>query len=207
MFRAPPGAGKTHLGAEMIVALVRAGKKVGILANSHAVIDKLRIEVCDAAEQGQALKCVQKVNDKRVALVHRFVTNVVGNDDVLAFLKRSINVASGTAWLWSREEMRVSVDVLFVDEAAQISLANVLASAQAAQGVVILGDPQQLDQPLKGCTRRGPIFLRLGTYWASGPRSNPVAVPFFPKHGECIQRSARTSLKSFMRISCAPGQI
>ncbi len=43
-----------------------------------------------------------------------------------------------------------SVDVLFVDEAGQISLANVLAMSQAAKNLVLLGDPQQLDQPLRG---------------------------------------------------------
>ncbi|MFO1541194.1 MAG: TM0106 family RecB-like putative nuclease, partial [Chloroflexota bacterium] len=37
----PPGTGKTTTGAEMIVALVRAGYRVGITANSHAVIGTL----------------------------------------------------------------------------------------------------------------------------------------------------------------------
>jgi uncharacterized protein len=36
-------------------------------------------------------------------------------------------VLGGTAWLWSRPEFGKSVDVLFVDEAGQMSLANVLA--------------------------------------------------------------------------------
>ena len=43
-----------------------------------------------------------------------------------------------------------SVDVLFVDEAGQISLANVIAVARATDSLVLLGDPQQLDQPLQG---------------------------------------------------------
>jgi uncharacterized protein len=47
------------------------------------------------------------------------------------------------------------VDVLFVDEAGQMSLANVLAVAQAAKSVVLLGDPQQLDQPLRGTHPEG----------------------------------------------------
>jgi superfamily I DNA and/or RNA helicase len=59
-------------------------------------------------------------------------------------------VAAGTAWLWARIEMLNSVDVLFIDEAGQMSLANVLAVAQAARSLVLLGDPQQLDQPQKG---------------------------------------------------------
>jgi uncharacterized protein len=61
-----------------------------------------------------------------------------------------INLVGGTAWLWSREEMAEIVDVLFVDEAGQISLANALAISQAARALVLLGDPQQLDQPLRG---------------------------------------------------------
>jgi len=57
---------------------------------------------------------------------------------------------AGTTWLWSREEFAGSVDVLLVDEAGQMSLANVLAISPAAESVVLLGDPQQLDQPQKG---------------------------------------------------------
>jgi superfamily I DNA and/or RNA helicase len=39
---------------------------------------------------------------------------------------------------------------LFIDEAAQMSLANVLAVSQAANNLVLLGDPQQLEQPNQG---------------------------------------------------------
>jgi uncharacterized protein len=46
--------------------------------------------------------------------------------------------------------MANSVDVLFVDEAGQMSLADVLAISQAAKSVVFLGDPQQLNQPQQG---------------------------------------------------------
>jgi uncharacterized protein len=59
-------------------------------------------------------------------------------------------VLGGTAWLWARPEFAASVDVLFIDEAGQVSLANALAVAAAARNVVLLGDPQQLDQPSKG---------------------------------------------------------
>jgi superfamily I DNA and/or RNA helicase len=43
-----------------------------------------------------------------------------------------------------------TVDVLFIDEAAQMSLANVIAVSQAANNIVLLGDPQQLEQPIQG---------------------------------------------------------
>jgi uncharacterized protein len=60
------------------------------------------------------------------------------------------NLAAGTAWLWASARMADAVDVLFVDEAGQISLANVLALSRATKSLVLLGDPQQLDQPLRG---------------------------------------------------------
>ncbi|MDX2055227.1 MAG: TM0106 family RecB-like putative nuclease [Polyangiaceae bacterium] len=157
----PPGAGKTHLGAEMIVALVRAGKRVGIVANSHKVIGKLLKEACKLAENQRArLNCIQKTDDDEP--VHEFVTNAKTNADVVESLEAGANVAAGTAWLWSREEMKGAVDVLFVDEAGQISLANVVACAQAANGLVLLGDPQQLDQPLKGVHPPGAEVSALG---------------------------------------------
>jgi uncharacterized protein len=49
--------------------------------------------------------------------------------------------------MWSRPEFQASVDTLFVDEAGQMSLANVLAVAGAAKNLILLGDPQQLAQP------------------------------------------------------------
>ena len=62
------------------------------------------------------------------------------------------------AWTWSParhgsgrgKSSSKSVDVLFVDEAGQLALADVLAVSQAARSLVLLGDPQQLRQPQQG---------------------------------------------------------
>ena len=147
----PPGTGKTFTGARMIVELVKRGRRAGITAVSHKVISNLLREVCRAAEEGGgSLKAVQKANGGDEC-GHAMVAQADGNEAVLHALTASdVKVAAGTAWLWSREEMAKSVDVLFVDEAGQMSLANVLAISQAATSVVLLGDPQQLDQPQKG---------------------------------------------------------
>jgi predicted RecB family nuclease len=57
----PPGTGKTHVGARMIATLVKAGKRVGITANSHSVIRRLLDEVVvAAAEIGAQVRCIQK---------------------------------------------------------------------------------------------------------------------------------------------------
>ena len=147
----PPGSGKTSTAAGMIVALLAAGKRVGITANSHKVIGNLLEKVCEAAtRQGVDLRPIQKADADAVstaASVKRADSNAAVRD---ALLTGEANLAAGTAWLWSREEMTASVDVLFVDEAGQFSLANAVAVAGAATNVVLLGDPLQLDQPLQG---------------------------------------------------------
>jgi hypothetical protein len=65
------------------------------------------------------------------------------------------NVVGGTQWLWARPDAQDAVDVLFVDEAGQMSLANVLAASQGTASVVLLGDPQQLEQPQQGIHPEG----------------------------------------------------
>lgn len=148
----PPGAGKTYTGARMILDLIAAGHKVGITAASHKVISNLLSEVCKAAEeQGVSFKAIQRIDDERDACGHHAVVRADSNPDVVEELsKGEAQLFGGTSWLWSRQEMARSVDVLFVDEAGQMSLANVLAVSQAADSLVLLGDPQQLDQPQKG---------------------------------------------------------
>ena len=145
----PPGAGKTFTGARMICELVRRGKKIGITANSHKVIRNLIDATIKAADELRIdLQCCQKadeVEDPR----HR-LSFAKSNEDLFAALGTGASVGGGTAWLWSRPDAFETVDVLFVDEAAQMSLANVLAVSQAARTVVLIGDPQQLDQPMQG---------------------------------------------------------
>jgi uncharacterized protein len=73
------------------------------------------------------------------------------NEEALEALHSgNANVVGGTSWLWSREEAFETVDVLFIDEAGQMSLADVLAVSQAATRLVLLGDPQHLEHPVKG---------------------------------------------------------
>jgi uncharacterized protein len=146
----PPGSGKTYTGARMIAALVAQGKRVGVTATGHKVIRNLLDAVAREAE----------AREQPVRLGHRVtdydddagaVLEIKGNSEALnALTLRQVDVLGGTAWLWSRKEFAGVVDVLFVDEAGQMSLANTLAVSQAASAVVLLGDPQQLEQPEKG---------------------------------------------------------
>lgn len=145
----PPGTGKTHTGAHMICDLVSSGKKVGVVANSHKVVRNLLDKVIEEAETlGVDVRCVQKPDEMEPDQPRlRFVKDNKGLFDAL---HGDANVAGATAWLWSTPDAFEVVDVLFVDEAAQMALATVLAASQAAPAMVLLGDPQQLDQPMQG---------------------------------------------------------
>lgn len=145
----PPGSGKTYAGARMILALVKAGKKVGVTAGSHKVIVNLLDAVrAQAAEGSVRVTLGRKCKDDEPGEgIAGFGSNSKAIDALQA---GDIDVLGGTAWLWASDEATSSVDVLFVDEAGQMSLANVLAVSQATDSLVLLGDPQQLEQPQKG---------------------------------------------------------
>lgn len=148
----PPGAGKTFIGAQMIRALVRAGKKVGVTANSHKVIRNLLEEVlAQGAKGGETVAIGAKTRDEGDAEEAGPIREFDKNEGALnALASGEISVLGGTAWLWAEPDASAAVDALFVDEAGQMSLANVLAVSLAADSLVLLGDPQQLDQPEKG---------------------------------------------------------
>ncbi len=158
----PPGSGKTFTGARMICDLVRTGKRVGVCAVSHKVIVNLLKQVVEAgAEEGVRVECLRKVKEKG-AIADPGIGETTDNAAVLTALRGGrANVAGGTAWMWAREEFVEAVDVLFVDEAGQMSLANVLAIAPCAKSVVLLGDPQQLEQPIQGSHPEGTAVSAL----------------------------------------------
>jgi uncharacterized protein len=91
---------------------------------------------------------------------------------VKKILSREYEVVGGTAWVWSKQDLANAIEVLVVDEAGQMSLANVVACAQAAQSLVLLGDPQQLEQPQKASHPEGSELSAL-EYLLEGQETMP----------------------------------
>lgn len=147
----PPGSGKTYIGAHLIVALVKRGKKIGITANSHNAISNLAKKIIEVAiEEKISLNLMQKVPDPSLEnfLGIEFVkTNQAVKD---ALLKNEVDVVAGTTWLFCDEGLDQQLDYLIVDEAGQLSLASTIAASCASKNIVLIGDPQQLSQPLQG---------------------------------------------------------
>ena len=168
----PPGSGKTYTGAHMILRLAGAGLKVGVVANSHRVIgnvlakiEEVARELRDAGERVPPLRIGQKPKEGREPAWPGAVTLLSNAAIASALRSDTLDVVGAVAWSWALPEMAGPapvVDVLVVDEAGQMSLANVLACAPAARAIVLLGDPQQLDQPTQGSHPPGAEASALG---------------------------------------------
>ena len=171
----PPGSGKTRTGAEMILELARAGRQVGIVAFTHRAIENLLDEVLTHARLGETVSAIRKIDPDDEPPEDCGYVCTTDNGEVRAALASGrVQVAAGTAWLWSRAELDGAIDTLFVDEAGQMSLANVLAVSGAARNVILLGDPQQLSQVKKGAHPDGADASSLEHVLAGEPVIDPT---------------------------------
>ena len=169
----PPGTGKTFTGARMILDLIRAGKKVGVSAVSHKVIRNLLDEIVKAAvDEKIHVRCMHRVSDKSRTPAAGIDEETDAGKAVAKILNHDYDVVGGTAWVWSKEDLAQAIDVLVVDEAGQMSLADVLACAQATKNLVLLGDPQQLEQPQKASHPEGSELSAL-EYFLEGHETMP----------------------------------
>jgi len=146
----PPGAGKTHIGARLVVDALARGLRVGVMSNSHKAINHLLAGVVKAAhERGVVVRGCKKTTRGNES--QRFDASGFDNiDDSEAVWNHDHPLVAGTAWLFADARADQALDLLFVDEAGQVSLANLVAAGTAARNIVLLGDQMQLAQPVQG---------------------------------------------------------
>ena len=186
----PPGSGKTYAAAKTIVALIAAGRRVGVTANSHQVIVHLLERAVQLARsEGQAIAAHhlrEEDKDERgddEPDEHALFTRGKDYPAVLERLRSgALQLVGGTSFAWARAEYRDAVDVLIVDEAAQVALANVIASSAAAPNLVLFGDPAQLEQPQRGVHPPGAGVSALEYLVGDDARTMPPELGvFLPK--------------------------
>ena len=143
----PPGTGKTHTGVHMIKALLKSGYTVGVTTNSHKAIELL-LNRLSAELNAKPFKVAdktikrQRADDPRLTFIEpKEIIDVIGHHPVCV---------GGTAWAFAREELAGRFDYLFVDEASQVSLANLVAMSASTNNIILMGDQQQLGQPIQG---------------------------------------------------------
>jgi uncharacterized protein len=145
----PPGSGKTYAASQAIVDLIAAGKRVGVSSNSHkAIINLLKAVEKTAKQRKVTFSGVKRSDEDRPDTLFsgEFIKDALDNKEV----DLTASLIAGTVYLFARPELRNAVDVLFIDEAGQVSLANVVAMGMAAANIVLIGDQMQLSQPIQG---------------------------------------------------------
>jgi uncharacterized protein len=146
----PPGAGKTYTGSHVIVDLLKAGKTVAVTSNSHKAINNLLSAVEKVAElDGFEFKGAKKSSSPDSAIKGQYIDDIWNSQQLVKTVSQ-YSLVAGTAWLLTSSKLEQKFDYLFVDEAGQVSLANLLAMSTCARNIVLLGDQMQLGQPIQG---------------------------------------------------------
>jgi uncharacterized protein len=174
----PPGTGKTFTCAKVIARLVNERAwRIGVVAQSHAVVENLFCDVLKAGVDGNQLaKKLNTINAGWTDLTNPEFAGYI-NDHA----DRKVGcVVGGTAWDFANGNKipRLSLDLLVVEEAGQYSLANTIAVAPSARNMLLLGDPQQLPQVSQG-THPEPVDTSALGWLIDGRHTLPTELGYF----------------------------
>ncbi len=144
----PPGAGKTYTGKHVIADLLRQGKRIGISSNSHKAINNLLLgaaEYCAAQGIDATFACTKNTDDA----LEQLGVQILANKDIADYATGPCVIGT-TAWGFCRDDVEGAFDYLFIDEAGQVSVANLVGMSRAADNLILMGDQMQLGQPAQG---------------------------------------------------------
>lgn len=152
----PPGAGKTYIASRLITNLLQRGARIAISSNSHKAIHNLLAAIEKRAHElnfffSGVKKSTEKDLDSQYKPTSLYMTESFHNAEVFeGFENGRFQLVAGTAWLFAQPRFDQKFDYLFVDEAGQVSLANLVAIGLSAKRIILLGDQMQLGQPVQG---------------------------------------------------------
>ncbi len=150
----PPGSGKTYQASNAIVELLKKNKKVAITANSHKVIHNLLERVENLANKQKfffkGLKMGNFDNEDTFYDGKLIKTDKNEKNYINALKKSEVLLYAGTKYHLSQWYYQNKLDYLFVDEASQISVADLVALGGIAKNIILVGDQMQLGQPTQG---------------------------------------------------------
>lgn len=196
----PPGAGKTRLVTHLARELTqRARLDVAVAAQTRAQA----LDVANrAATIGADTVLLGRTRSRRPAGLSDTVHYAAGTRAITG--RRQITVATTARWHWTTQA-RNTADVLIVDEAWQMTWADLGALGAVAAQIVLVGDPGQIAPVVTAQARRwqhsptGPhrpapdalraaypdddiTELRLPHTWRLGPDTTALIQPaFYPQ--------------------------
>ena len=168
----PPGTGKTYVGSHVVAALAADGWRIGVVAQSHAVVENF----LDAVVEADPVVAVGKKAQEGTTNPKSWHVKEV--EDFMAVQTGGF-VIGGTVWSFCRDGVRdTQLDLLVIDEAGQFSLANSIAAGHTMRAMLLLGDPQQLPQ-VSQATHPEPVQLSVLEHVSAGNRVMPADRGYF----------------------------
>ena len=146
----PPGTGKTTQASNVIAELISKGKKIGVVANSHRVVHNLisKVEkVCENKKINFSGFKKGTANNEESIYEGNFITTCFKDDNYPSLLSEKHQLYAGTKYHFAKEYYDQKLDYMFVDEAGQLTTADIVAVGTAAKNIVLIGDQMQLPQP------------------------------------------------------------
>ena len=136
----PPGTGKTYTAAKLIEALISSNPqlRIGVCATTHSAVDNVLNELLKTLPTSH-INALNRIGVKNESI--GLVKGKKGDKE------EDRQVQFGTVFgLCKAGVDGTYFDVIFADEAGQMSLADALAVSHSARSMVLLGDPLQLPQ-------------------------------------------------------------
>ena len=151
----PPGTGKTYQAANTIIELLKQKKKIGITGLSHKVIHNLleRIEKL-SKKKHFAFSGYKRgtLSDEETVFQGDFIKTYEKDPVFMSAIndENTGNIFAGTKFHFASSFYDEKIDYLFIDEAGQVSVADLISIGNVAKNIVLIGDQNQLGQPIKG---------------------------------------------------------
>lgn len=160
--KAPPGSGKTYTLIEVLSALVADGMQIALATQTNSQAD----DICRRWAKGHPGARIARFSSTAPAAsddLPASIVRVTSRNDLPA----GPGVVVATTAKWSLTDLATPYDLLAVDEAWQMSWADLMQCAVVSDKFLMIGDPGQVPPVV-------PIDVRR---WETSPRAPHEAAP------------------------------
>jgi hypothetical protein len=159
--KAPPGSGKTFLLLQLAAEAARSGSSVAIAAQTNSQANDICRRI--AREHAGTPTVRFAAADATASDLGPGVRWITASRE----LPRDPGIVVATVAKWGLVNLHSSFDVLFVDEAWQMSWADFMPLAQVSGRFVMIGDPGQIP----------PVVSVRVERWETSPRAPHMSTP------------------------------